>query len=110
MEALAYLIIYLKSDKTDSSVMLKGSSWAPIGAGVCNVVLNVFVMLMALTDLLPSFIYPVCGSNDIFVARIQRENALVAMAGRRHWDCRCCFTFNIKMIIKIRLKTAIGYR
>lgn len=70
MSALAYLFIYLKSDKRDTPIMLKTSWWYPVCAGVCNLVLNVFVMLMALTSLSPSLIYPVIGVGGLAVVTV----------------------------------------
>ena len=64
------LVIYLKSDKRDTPVMLKTSWWIPICAGVCNVVLNVLVMLMAVTELSPSLIYPVIGVGGLGVVTV----------------------------------------
>lgn len=68
--ALAYLVIYLKSDKSDTQTMLKTSWWTPVCAGVCNLILNVLVMLMALTDLSPSLIYPVIGVGGLAVVTV----------------------------------------
>ena len=67
---ILYAIIYLQSDKKDTSAMLKTSWWMPIGAGICNLVLNVFVMLLALTALSPSLIYPVIGVGGIAVVTV----------------------------------------
>ena len=68
--ALVYLFIYLKSDKRDAPTMLKRSLWIPVCAGVCNLILNALVMLMALTDLSPSLIYPVIGVGSLAVVTI----------------------------------------
>ena len=68
--ALAYLVIYLFSDKTDTPTMLKTSWWMPVVAGLCSLILNVAVMLMALTDLSPSLIYPVIGVGGLAVVTV----------------------------------------
>ena len=68
--ALAYLVVYLKSDKRDTPTLLKTSCWTPICAGICNLILNVLVMLMAVTDLSPSLIYPVIGVGGLAVVTI----------------------------------------
>ena len=68
--ALVYLFVYLKSDRKDTPIMLKTSWWTPVCAGVCNVILNVFVMLLALTDLSPSLIYPVIGVGGLSVVTV----------------------------------------
>lgn len=82
--ALAYLIIYLKSNKQDTPTMLKTSWWLPVSAGVCNLVLNVFVMLMAVTDLSPSLIYPVIGVGGLAVVTI--FSLLVFKEKMRWWQ------------------------
>ena len=82
--ALAYLIIYLKSNKQDTPEMLKMSWWLPVCAGVCNLVLNVFVMLMAVTDLSPSLIYPVISVGGLAVVTI--FSLLVFKEKMRWWQ------------------------
>lgn len=68
--ALAYLALYLKSDRRDTPKMVKTSWWIPTCAGVCNLLLNVFVMLMAVTDLSPSLIYPTIGVGGLAVVTV----------------------------------------
>ena len=68
--AVAYLFIYLKSNRCDSRVMLKCSWWLPVLAGIFNVALNALVMLMAMTDLSPSLIYPVVSVGGLAVVTI----------------------------------------
>lgn len=82
--ALAYLLVYLKSDKTDTPNMLKTSWWIPVCAGVCNLILNVLVMLMALTDLSPHLIYPVIGVGGLVVVTI--FSLLVFKEKMRWWQ------------------------
>ena len=82
--ALAYMFVYLKSDKSDTPSMLKTSWWTPICAGVCNLILNVLVMLMALTDLSPSLIYPVIGVGGLAVVTI--FSLLVFKEKMRWWQ------------------------
>ena len=65
-----YLIIYLRSNSEDSLVLLKKSWWGPVCAGACNVVLNLFAMLMVSTNLSPSLIYPVIGAGGLSVVTI----------------------------------------
>lgn len=67
---LIYLGVYLKSDKKDNISMIKTSWWIPVSAGVCNLILNVLVMLMAVTTLSPSLIYPVIGVGSLAVVTI----------------------------------------
>lgn len=79
---LVYLPIYLKSDKTDVRSMLKESWWMPVCAGVCNLFLNIFVMLMALTILSPSLIYPVIGVGGLAVVTMF---SLFFFKEKMHW-------------------------
>lgn len=67
---LAYLFVFLKSEKRARRKMLKTSWWTPVCAGGCDVVLNVFVMLLAVTALSPSLIYPVIGVGGLAVVTI----------------------------------------
>ena len=76
------LFMYLKSDKKDSKGMLKSSWWAPVCAGVANVVLNILVMLMALTTLSPSLIYPVIGVGGLAVVTVF---SLFVFKEKMHW-------------------------
>lgn len=84
LSALAYLIIYLRSNKEDTPIMFKKSWWLPVFAGVCNLILNVFVMLMAVTDLSPSLIYPVIGVGGLAVVTI--FSLLVFKEEMRWWQ------------------------
>ena len=68
--ALVYLFTYLRSDKSDMVVMLKKFGWIPVCAGICNLISNALVMLMAITDLSPSLIYPVIGVGGLAVVTI----------------------------------------
>ena len=83
--AIAYVILYLRSDKRDTRVMLKNSWWVPICAGICNVALNVFIMLMAVTDLSPSLIYPVIGVGGLAVVTI--FSLFIFKEKMRWWQC-----------------------
>lgn len=55
------LVIYLRSDKTQTRAILKCSSCFPIIAGASNFLLNLFIILLAGTSISPSLIYPVIG-------------------------------------------------
>lgn len=80
--ALIYVFIYLRSDRCDTKVMLKSSWWVPVCAGVCNLLLNVFVMLMAVSDLSPSLIYPVIGVGGLGVVTVF---SLFVFKEKMHW-------------------------
>lgn len=62
--------LYIKSNKQDTPIMIKNSFVFPVAAGVCNVILNVCVMLMALTTLSSSLIYPVIGVGGLAVVTL----------------------------------------
>lgn len=70
ISALASFLIYDNSDKTDTKTVLKYLWWIPVCAGVCNVVLNMFVMILSITDLSPSLIYPVIGVGGLIVVML----------------------------------------
>lgn len=70
LSAIVCFVIWLRSDKTDATDMLKRSWYFPVSAGVCNVLLNIFVMKMALTSLSPSLIYPVLGVGGLMVVTL----------------------------------------
>ncbi len=82
--AVVYLFIYLRSDKSDTPTLLKTSWWTPVCAGVCNLILNALVMLMAVTDLSPSLIYPVIGVGGLAVVTI--FSLLVFKEKMRWWQ------------------------
>lgn len=67
ISACIYLVLFIRSRKTDYKTMLRTSCALPVFAGICNVVLNVFVMKLALSDLTPSLIYPVIGVGGLAV-------------------------------------------
>lgn len=59
LSALICLAIYLKSNKKDSAIIFKKSGFLPIVAGLCNVVCNLCVMLLATSVISPNVVYPV---------------------------------------------------
>ena len=70
LSAIACFVIYLRGDKTNSKDILKRSWHFPILAGACNVVLNLFVMLLATSFLSPSLIYPVIGVGGLMIVTL----------------------------------------
>lgn len=65
IDTIFFLIIYLKSDKTNSKQLLKQVGWIPTCAGFSNTLLNLFIILLATTSLSPSLIYPVVGVGGL---------------------------------------------
>ena len=51
-------VFYGRSDKTDSVSLIKSSAAFPVAAGVGNVLVNLFVMLLATSSISPSVVYP----------------------------------------------------
>jgi len=70
ISTLIYLFVFLKSDRTDSKIILRSSWWLPVCAGILNVVLNICVMLLALTELSSSLVYPVIGAGGLAVVTL----------------------------------------
>lgn len=64
------LIVYLKSDKTDSREIARAYSGFPIAAGLCNVVHNLIVIILATSDIEPSIVYPVISVGGLSVTSI----------------------------------------
>ena len=54
----ACLVLYLKSDKTDSVVIIKKGGIFPVLAAVFNIVLNLCVIALGNSELSPSLVYP----------------------------------------------------
>ena len=65
------LVVYLKSDKRDSAAIIKSPSvLLPVGTGVFNVFLNLFVIFLATSPISPSVIYPVIAVGALSVSSI----------------------------------------
>ena len=71
---LFYFILYMKSDRSDTKILLKRAWWIPILVGVSNVVMNLFVMTMSIppvSDVLSSsLIYPVIAVGGLAIVTI----------------------------------------
>ena len=81
---IVYTVVYLRSDRTEAPTLLKTSWWMPMGAGLCNLVLNFLVILLAATTLSPSLIYPVIGVGALAVVTI--FSLLVFKEKMRWWQ------------------------
>ncbi|MGN1061563.1 MAG: EamA family transporter [Candidatus Scatosoma sp.] len=64
------VLYYLKSDKSDSKVILKSSVPYPVLAGIFNAVMNLCVMALATSALSPSIIYPVLAVGGLAVTTL----------------------------------------
>ena len=67
ISALFNLVVYLRSDRADTGVILKTAVAFPIGAGLCNVVLNLLVILLATSSISSSLVYPVIAVGGLAV-------------------------------------------
>ena len=70
ISAVIFTFVYIRSNRSDTKDILKGSWCFPVIAGVCNVLLNLFVILLASTELSPSIIYPVIGVGGIMISTL----------------------------------------
>ncbi len=67
---LAFFIMFLRSDRTKAKQTLKRSWYVPAMAGGCNVALNIFIMLMAVSTLSPTVIYPTISVGGLIVGML----------------------------------------
>lgn len=64
------VILYVRSEKRDSVLILKTSGYYPVLAGGFNVIFNLLVMLLATTPLSSSLIYPVISVGAIAITTL----------------------------------------
>ena len=62
--------------------MLKDSCIYPIVEGICNVLLNLFVILLASTILSPSMVYPIIGVGGLMIVTLV---SIFAFKERLRW-------------------------
>lgn len=55
---LVFLMLYWRSDRSESRIIAKTSWYFPVTAGVANALLNLLVIRLATSSLSPSLIYP----------------------------------------------------
>ena len=85
LSVLAYLVIFLKSDKQDTKAVLQTSWWMSVCSGLCNLFLNVLVMLMAVSTLSPSLIYPVIGLGGLAIVTVFSQVVFKEKMTRTQW-------------------------
>ena len=66
---LFFLVIFLRSDKSDAKFIIK-KCYIPMGTGLFNLILNLFVMLMATSSLSPSLIYPTISIGGLMIVTL----------------------------------------
>ena len=64
-----FLVKFLMSDRSDARFVLKRCPF-PIATGVCNLILNLFVMLLATSTLSPSLIYPSISIGGLIIVTL----------------------------------------
>ena len=58
LSMILFVVLYLRSDRSDTRVILKRGWFWPVLSAACNMITNVCVMLLATSSLNPSLIYP----------------------------------------------------
>lgn len=79
------VVLYFKSDKTDTKVMVKTSWYYPALSGSFNVVFNLLIMLMATTALSPSLIYPAISLGGITITTLFSTIYFKERLSRKQW-------------------------
>ncbi len=64
-----FLVIFLRSDKSDAKFIIK-KCYIPVGTGIFNLLLNLFVMIMATSKLSPSLIYPSISIGGLIIVTL----------------------------------------
>lgn len=67
---LFFLILYRFSNRADSRKIIKDSWYFPVASGSCNLLLNLFVIMLAVSELPPSLIYPVISVGGIMITSL----------------------------------------
>ena len=65
-----FFVIYLVKRKSGSEPVTKKTAYLPVLSGVCNVLLNFFVILLATSELSPSLVYPAICVGGIIVVTL----------------------------------------
>jgi drug/metabolite transporter (DMT)-like permease len=70
LSIIMFVIVYLRSDRSDSGELVRTSWYYPVIAGVLNALLNLFVILMATSSLSSSLIYPTIAVGSLALVMI----------------------------------------
>ena len=70
LAAIVCFVSFLLSSKPNVKKLIKTSWIFPVGAGVCNAVGNLFVVLLATTSLSPNLIYPAIAVGGLAITSI----------------------------------------
>ena len=77
-----FVVLYIRSDKSDSAELARTSWYFPVAAGVLNAALNLFVIIMATSSLSASLIYPTIAVGSLAVVTIF---SLFVMKEKMRW-------------------------
>lgn len=67
---LVGLTLYLKSNKADTKTLLKNNLYLPVLSGAGNGLLNLFVMLLAVSALSPTLVYPTIAVGGLILTAL----------------------------------------
>ena len=67
LSAIVCGVIYFTGDKEGSKLIIAKAGLYPVIAGICNVLLNLFVIFLATSSISPSLIYPVISVGGIAI-------------------------------------------
>ncbi len=79
------LIAFLKSNKSEAKEVVKTSGFIPVLSGVCNVLMNLFIIRLATSKLSPSLIYPTIGVGGIIITTLFSVIALKEKKTPMQW-------------------------
>ena len=65
ISSVVHIVIYIRSDKSDNLKIIKKAWGYPVASGVCNVFMNLFIIILATSTLSPTVIYPTTGVAGI---------------------------------------------
>ena len=81
--SLFCLVLYLRSDKSDSKAILKKGLVAfPVADGLLNTLHNLIIIILATSDLSPSIIYPTIAIGGLSITCIF---SLIVFKERLRW-------------------------
>ncbi len=78
-------VLYMRSDRSDSKVILKKAGIFPVVAGLSNVGLNLFVIILASTEISTNLIYPVIGVGGLAVTLLFSQFAFKEKLRPAQW-------------------------
>jgi drug/metabolite transporter (DMT)-like permease len=82
LSLIIFIVVYLRSDRSDTRVLLKKAGFWPVMSGACNMIANFCVMLLATSPLNPSLIYP---SLAVVCLSINMLFSLLAFKEKLKW-------------------------